>query len=94
MKQLLHKPETREHVVIFSSQKSWRSYYSENKNLKGELFATTKFFFYGLSILGPEPAKLAKRCFFLLTKLKVCWSLEINLFSEGTVYDTENFFRQ
>ena len=76
MKQLLHRPETREHVVIFSSQRSWRSYYSQNKNLKGQFYATTKFFFYGLSILGPEPAKLAKHCFFLLTKLKVCWSLE------------------
>ena len=76
MKQLLHKPVTREHVVIFSSQKSWRSYYSENKDLKGQFYATTKSFFYGLSILVPDPAKLAKHCSFLLTKLKICWSLE------------------
>ena len=94
MKQLLHKPETGEHVVIFSSQKSWRSYYSQNKNLKGELFATTKFFFYGLSILGPEPAKLAKHCFFLLTTLVLRLVFGKNLIIEGTVYDTENFFRQ
>ena len=72
MKQLLHRLGKREHVVIFSAQKTWRSYYSENKDLKGQYYATTKL----LSVLGPEPAQLAKHCFFLLTKLKVCWSLE------------------